>query len=87
MIKEGEPVRIVIAASYLNFLIANEVVLVPKYWKKGRDAAFKKKDKAVQRIFEDVFPNREIVRINPENVNAGGGGMHCISQPMPSRSP
>ena len=86
VIKEGEPITIVIAASYLNFLIANEVVLVPKYWKEGRDEKYKKKDETVQKIFENVFPNRRIVRINPENINAGGGGMHCISQQMPKRA-
>lgn len=86
VIKEGEPITIVIAASYLNFLMANEVVLVPKYWNEGRDEEYKKKDEAVQKIFEHVFPNRRIIRINPENVNAGGGGMHCISQQMPKRA-
>jgi len=79
----GEKVKIVIAASYLNFLIANEVVLVPKYWKKGRDEEYKKKDETVQKIFEHAFPNRKIVRITPENVTAGGGGIHGISKQMP----
>ena len=83
--KKGEPVTIVIAASYMNFLVANDVVLVPEYWKEGRSERMKKKDARVQQIFEKAFPNRNIVRINPENVNAGGGGMHCISQQMPKR--
>lgn len=80
--KKGEPVTIEIAASYMNFLIANDVVLVPAYWKEGRSESMKEKDERVGKIFEKVFPNRRIVRINPENVNAGGG-MHCISQQMP----
>ena len=86
VIKKGEQITIVIAASYLNFLVANEVVLVPKYWQEGRDEEYRKKDDAVQKIFEHVFPNRKVVRINPENVNAGGGGIHCISQQMPKRA-
>jgi len=81
--KKGDPVTIVMAASYMNFLIANDVVLVPSYWKEGRSERMKDKDARVQKIFEKAFPNRTIVRINPENVNAGGGGMHCISQQMP----
>ncbi|WP_321403639.1 agmatine deiminase family protein [Maridesulfovibrio sp.] len=81
--KKGEPVTIVLAASYMNFLVANDVVLVPTYWKEGRSERMKEKDARVQQIFEKVFPNRRIVRINPENVNAGGGGIHCISQQMP----
>ncbi|MFW5488911.1 MAG: agmatine deiminase family protein [Desulfovibrio sp.] len=83
--KKGEPVTIVLAASYMNFLIANDVVLVPAYWKEGRSESMKEKDARVQQIFEKAFPGRTIVRINPENVNAGGGGMHCISQQMPKR--
>jgi agmatine deiminase len=82
-IRKGEPLTIEIAASYMNFLIANDVVLVPAYWKEGRSKSMKEKDELVGKIFEKVFPNRQIVRINPENVNAGGGGMHCISQQMP----
>ena len=81
--KKGEPVTIVLAASYMNFLIANDVILVPAYWKEGRSERMKEKDARVQQIFEKAFPNRAIVRINPENVNAGGGGLHCISQQMP----
>ncbi len=81
--KRGKPVTIEIAASYMNFSIANEVVLVPAYWKKGRSEKIREKDEQVQKIFEKVFPDQRIVRINPENVNAGGGGMHCISQQMP----
>lgn len=81
--RRGEPVTIEIAASYMNFLIANEVVLVPAYWEPGRSELIKEKDARVQEIFEKVFPGRTIARINPENVNAGGGGMHCISQQMP----
>jgi len=82
----GEPVKIIIAASYMNFFIANGIVLVPEYWKEGRDKIYKQKDKDVQLIFEKVFPKHKIVRINPENINAGGGGMHCITQQMPKNS-
>jgi len=85
MVINGLPVKIVIAASYMNFLIANGVVLVPEYWREGRDKVYKQKDQEVQKIFEKVFPKHKIVRINPENINAGGGGMHCITQQMPKK--
>ncbi len=49
----------------------------------GRPEVFRQKDEAVKRIFQQVFPDRTLVQINPENVNLGGGGMHCIVQQMP----
>lgn len=77
----------VLATSYLNFVIANKVVLVPAYWKQGRPDVIRNKDEAFRRIMSRVFPGRKIVQINPESVNAGGGGMHCITQQMPKGAP
>jgi agmatine deiminase len=31
-----------------------------------------------------LFPGRKIVGINAEPVNAGGGGLNCISNNMPA---
>jgi agmatine deiminase len=45
----------------------------------------KHRDEQVKQIFEQVFPDKKIVQIEDvENVNCGGGGMHCISQQMPA---
>ena len=33
--------KIVLATSYLNFLITNDIILMPKYYKKGRSIHFK----------------------------------------------
>jgi agmatine deiminase len=82
-IQDGSTIKTILAASYLNYVIANDVVLIPAYWKEGRPESFRQKDRAAKRIFQRVFPDRQIVQINPENVNAGGGGMHCIVQQMP----
>ena len=35
-------------------------------------------------VLASVFPGRKVVGINPEPVNAGGGGLNCISNNMPA---
>ncbi len=80
-----ETIRIMLPASYMNFVITNGVVLIPKYWKKGRSEKMRSDDIKFKKIMESIYPKRQIIQINPENVNIGGGGMHCISQQMPVR--
>jgi len=41
LVKELDEVKVVLAASYLNFLVTNGAVLIPKYYKEGRPIAFK----------------------------------------------
>ena len=84
VIPAGRTINTILAASYLNFVVANDVVLLPAYWQPGRSETIRQKDAAVKRIFQQVFPDRRIVPINPENINVGGGGMHCIVQQMPA---
>lgn len=84
VINEDDKITIMLPASYLNFLITNGVVLIPSYWKEGRPETMRQKDEYFKQMMEDIYPDREIIQINPENVNIGGGGMHCISQQMPA---
>lgn len=84
VIEDDEPITLILATSYLNFIVTNGVVLIPAYWKEGRSEDFRQKDEAFKQIIKKVFPNRDIIQINPEALNIGGGGMHCISQQMPA---
>jgi agmatine deiminase len=84
VIKDGEPVKLILAASYLNFIVTNGVVIIPSYWKEGRSEEFRQKDEAFKQIIEKVFPERDIIQINTEAINIGGGGIHCICQQMPA---
>lgn len=84
VIEDDEPITLILATSYLNFIVTNGVVLIPAYWKEGRSEEFSQKDEAFKQIIKKVFPNRDIIQINPEAINIGGGGMHCISQQMPA---
>ena len=68
----------------MNYLVTNDVVLAPAYWKEGRSERIRAKDAKARETLEKAFPGRKVVTINPENVNIGGGGMHCITQQQPS---
>ena len=37
----------------------------------------------VKLIFEKLFPNREIMMLETENINYGGGNIHCITMNVP----
>ena len=74
-----------LATSYLNFLVTNAVVLMASYWKPGRPAIMKQKDKQAKEILQKAFPGRKIIQLNVENLNEGGGGIHCATQQQPAR--
>ena len=62
-------------ASYLNFYIANKVVLVPSF----NDS----KDKVVLKIFKKYFKNRRIIQIDSSILVWGFGTIHCLTQQEP----
>ena len=82
--KPGQKIRIVISASYMNFFISNGVVLEAAYWQPGRQESTRRKDEAAAATLKRLFPAREIVQIHSENLNYGGGGMHCATQQQPA---
>ena len=81
-----EPVDYLLPASYMNFVVADGVVLVPRFYKPGRDARLMQKDSAFAQIIQAHYPGRRVVQINPDALLAGGGGMHCITQQIPRTS-
>jgi agmatine deiminase len=66
-----------VPASYANFLIINEAVLVPTFQQPDRDAEACK-------IIGDCFPGREVVPIDCYHLIWGLGTLHCISQQQPA---
>ena len=64
-----------VPASYLNFYIANKVVLVPIF----ND----EKDKLVLNIFKKHFKNRKIIAIDCSILIWGLGAIHCLTQQEP----
>jgi len=81
-----EEAYIAAASSYMNFVIANGVVLVPQYYKKGEDESVRKRDAQAVAVLESVFPKRKVIGIDAYAVNLGGGGMHCITAHEPADS-
>ena len=62
-------------ASYANFYIGNDVVMVPVFGHEN--------DKAALKIIQEAFPERKVVGINCREVVQGLGTIHCISQQQP----
>jgi agmatine deiminase len=63
-------------ASYANFYIANESVIVPTF-RSSRD------DRAMQ-IIAGCFPGRRVVGIDSTDIIWGLGSFHCLSQQEPA---
>ena len=80
MMKVGDTINWVAASSYLNYLITNNVVLLPSYLKEGSSAA---KEARVKSIFTAVFPDRKLIFLNVITLNYQGGGIHCVTQQEP----
>ncbi|MFP4506482.1 MAG: agmatine deiminase family protein [Cyclobacteriaceae bacterium] len=89
--KEGMPYRLVslpmadmafdeeghrLPATYANFLIINEAVLLPFY---GNQA----KDQQAKDALQEAFPQHEIIGINCEPLIRQHGSLHCITMQYP----
>ena len=79
----NEKIKIILAASYINYLVTNNLVIMAKYHKEGRTAKVLERDKIAKQILQEAYPNREVIQIDVDILNAGGGGIHCITQQMP----
>jgi len=64
-------------ASYANFYVANEIVLLPTY--RQRNA-----DEAAAQVLNEHFPGRDIVGIDCMDLIWGLGALHCLTQQVPA---
>ena len=64
-----------LAASYVNFYIANNGIVMPLFDDPRDQAAMEK----IQRL----FPERKVVGIHAREILLGGGNIHCITQQQP----
>ena len=69
--RDGE----IVPASYMNFYIGNEAVVVPTYGAANDEAAVE--------LIGALFPGRKAVGVRANHVLTGGGSFHCISQQVP----
>ncbi len=68
-----------LAASYANFYIANNAVLLPVFGNK-------RNDRQAKDVLENLFPDRKIILINCLPLIKSGGTIHCITQQQPKGS-
>lgn len=78
--KVGDTINRVAAASYFNYLVTNDIVILPTYTKHGSSP---EKEERVKEIFTKAFPNRKLVFLDVINLNYLGGGIHCVTQQQP----
>jgi agmatine deiminase len=63
--------------SYINFYVANKVLVMPLFDKRW--------DGAAMRTLKRLFPSREVIGVPTREVLLGGGNIHCITQQVPRR--
>ncbi len=61
--------------SYINYYVANAVVLVPAYNDPNDAVAIS--------ILQDLYPDKEVVGIDVRNLYSNGGMVHCVTQQQP----
>jgi agmatine deiminase len=73
---QGQPLTEVAVASWLNFVLAPGVVVLPDYRPHGSPRALHER---VVRVFEQAFPGRELHFVDAISANWVGGGLHCAT--------
>jgi agmatine deiminase len=63
-------------ASYLNYLITNNIILVPAFGNAN--------DIQAQQVLADCFPDRTVIPIPTVSLTAEGGAIHCVTQHQPA---
>lgn len=66
-------------ATYANFLIINDAVLLPIYGQK-------RKDELAKQIMKIVFPKHEIIGIDCNALIRQHGSLHCVTMQFPENS-
>lgn len=76
-----------LAASYVNFYIANNAIIMPGFGKPNDTSrlnmSYLKSDETAKNILKELFPEREIIQIYARDILIGGGNIHCITQQIP----
>lgn len=76
---DGQPTRQPgerLAASYVNFYIANRAVLLPAFGDP--------QDEPARQLLQACFPHREVISVPARDILIGGGNIHCITQQIPA---
>ncbi len=79
----SDSVEFYLTTGYMNFVIANDVVVTSKYWKEGAPIQLKQLDEKAKTILKSAFPSRKIVQIDCMPLHHDGAGLHCHSRNQP----
>ena len=61
--------------TYINYYVANEVVLVPKYNDPNDGIAID--------VIQKLYPSRRVVGVEAIQLAKDGGMIHCVTQQQP----
>jgi agmatine deiminase len=64
-----------VAASHVNLIITNNVIVVPTFNCPSDSEAIK--------LMSQIFPDRKVVGVYAREIAIGGGNIHCMSQQQP----
>lgn len=62
--------------SYCNFYLANGIVIVPVF-------GYRETDDAAASLLQDLYPDRDIIRVDASDFIWGLGAFHCATQQQP----
>ncbi|WP_162341648.1 agmatine deiminase family protein [Cyclobacterium salsum] len=79
----GQPIYYTPVTSYLNFVLTNNLVVIPAYYTPGDPDFIREKDEQAKMAFQEVFKSRKVVTIHATELNYSGGGLHCITMHQP----
>ena len=82
--RPGEEITFYLAAGYMNFIIANDVVVTSKYWNEGGPNSMQRKDQQARETLQRAFPKRRIVQVDAMPIHHDGAGLHCHSRNQPA---
>lgn len=83
----GDVLTFYLPGSYLNFVIANDVVVTAKYWREGMPDSVRHKDQLAALALGQAFPGRKVVQIDVTPLLHDGAGLHCYTRNQPFAQP
>lgn len=63
-------------SGYINYYVCNGAVIMPQFGDIPADAS-------ARDVIADLYPDRQIVQLDVDNICAYGGSIHCVTQQQP----
>jgi len=57
-LKQQSTLKFLPAVRYLNYVVLNDLVIIPEYWQEGFPQRCKDDDAKVKQIFQELFPSK-----------------------------